>query len=193
MHIDVDLCRVEFQIKRRRRMTVARQEIGISAPQGTLKQPVSHRPTIHEQMLMGPIAAVVGWQAGVAQQSHTLSLLVQLNGVIVEVAPQYSGEPRQTACRTDGLSRQAQHAATVDVEREADLRMGHGLSAHLVGDGQAFSALGLHKFESRRCCIEQVAHLHPRSMRTGECGGLGLGNCSAVDLDGPGVAGVLGP
>jgi hypothetical protein len=173
-------------------MPVAGQEVGIGRAQGALQQAVAHRAAVDEQVLVGGVAAVVGGQADEARQAHAIAGLVDLQGVVVEVAAQHGRQAGEAPLRAGVLGRQADDAAAVDVQGEADALVGHGLALDLLGDRQGLGALGLHELQARGGGVEQVAHLDPRPVVAGEGGGGYVADGAALDQDRPGVAGALG-
>jgi hypothetical protein len=66
MDVHVDVGRVQLDVEGRQRMAVAGQEVGVGGAQRALQQPVAHRASVDEQVLVGGVAAAVGRQAGEA-------------------------------------------------------------------------------------------------------------------------------
>ena len=95
--VDVDIERIDVEEEHRRRVTVAGQEVGIGAAQSPLKKAVLHRTAVDEQILVGGVAPTVGRQARVAGQADIVPLLIDQQGVGLEVAAQKGGEPLQPA------------------------------------------------------------------------------------------------
>jgi hypothetical protein len=151
-----------------------------------LQQAVAHRPAVDEQVLVGGVASVVGRQAREARQPHAVARLVDLDGVVLEVAAQHGGETGEASLRPRMLGRQAQDPPPVDVQREGDGLVGHGL-ALISGDRQGLGAFGLHELQAGRRGVEQVAHLDPRAVRAGEGGGGDVAHAAALDQDREGV------
>ncbi len=189
MHVDVQLARVELDKQGGGRMPVARQEVRVGRPERALQQPVAHRPAIDEKVLVGRVAPRIGRQAGVTREPHALALVPQQQGVLLELAPQHRGQPLQAALRARMFGRQAQHPATVDLQREAYRLVRHGLAADFLRDGKRFAALGLHELQPGRGGVEEVADLRPEAMLPGEGGRLRRPDQAAIDPDRPGLAG----
>jgi len=95
MHIDVHQGGFEFEVERGDGMAVAGEEVGVGGAQRALQQPVAHRPSVHEQVLVGAVAAVEGRHAGVADQAHLVTGLVDGQRIVRELGAQDRPEPRQ--------------------------------------------------------------------------------------------------
>ena len=74
MDVDVHLQRRDIQEQGDHRMAIARQHVGIGAPQRPDQQPVAHRAAIDEQILMIAHAAIVCGQRCDAGQLHPFPL-----------------------------------------------------------------------------------------------------------------------
>ena len=168
-------------------MPVARQEVGVGAAQGPLQQPVLHRAAVDEQILMRRIAARIGGQARIARQTHAVPLLIDQERVGLEVAAQEGGQAAQPAFVARMFGGQAQGDLAVQRQGEGDGLVRHGLALDLFRDGHGLGPLGLHELEPGGGGVEEVAHLDPRAVRTGEGGGDQGAGLAALDRDGPGV------
>ncbi len=141
---------------------------------------------------MGGVAARIGGQAGIAGQSNPLALMVEQQGIVLELPAQHRGQALQPAFGAGMLGRQAQGAAAIEIEGEADPLVRHGLALDLFGDGQGLATLGLHELQTRRRGVEQVAHLGAQAVVAGERRRLRGANQSALHRDREGVGRAAG-
>ncbi len=185
--VHIDLGGVELEVEGRGRVAVAGEDVGVGGPQRPLQQPVANGPPVDEQMLVGAVAPGIGGQAGVARQPHPLALLVDPERIGLELASEHRGEAGEPAFGPGRLGGQAQAAPPVQVEGEAHRLVGHGLAPDLLGDRRRLGPLRLHELEPGRRGEEQVAHLDPRPVRTGEGAGGHRAHRARVDGEAAGL------
>ncbi|MNI46244.1 hypothetical protein D3C73_1006960 [compost metagenome] len=185
--VHIDIKRVDVDEEGRRRMPVARQEVGVGPPQGALQQAIAHWAAVDEQELVRRIAARIGRQARIAGQAHAVALLIDQQGVGLEIATEQGAEALQPSLVAGMFGRQAQGGPAVQRQGEGDGLVRHGLALDLFRDGHGLGPLGLHEFKPGGSGVEQVAHLDPGAVRAGEGGGRQGAASPALDGDRPGV------
>ena len=126
MHIDVDESRIAFDEQGQRRMAVARQEIGIGAAHRADQQLVAHRPAVDEQKLHLRIGAVVGGNAGKAEDAHAFARGLHRHGIVGELAAHQARQALEAAREQIGFGRKIEHALAVQRQRESDVGARHG-------------------------------------------------------------------
>ena len=187
MDVDVDIAGIDLKIERHQRVAVAGQEVGIGAAQRALQQAVAHRPAVHEQVLVSRVAAIIGRQSGEPGQPHALAFMIDGQGVFRELPSHDRRQAGQATIRPLALRRQAQGAATVQIQGERHILMRHCLALDLVGDRQRLGPLGLHELQAGGGGVEQVAHLNPGAVRAREAGWGDRAHRAAFDQYGVGV------
>ena len=163
MDIDVHRFGRDIEKQRQHRMPIARQHIGIGPAHRAGQQPVLHRASVDEQILMIGHAPVEGGQACHPAQHHAVALQIDRYAVLDQPRRRQRGDTfRPAHVRLHG-----QGAPPVMVQREADLRSRHGQPFHDIQRGGIFAARRAQEFAPRGHLGEQFLHADARSRRDG--------------------------
>ncbi len=192
--VDVDHLGRRFEEQRHHRMAVARQEILIGAAHRAGEQLVAHGTAVDEEILVLARRAIERRQPREARQPEALAVGVDRHGIVGELAAHDGGQPlqpRRVARQERAVGRgEIDQRALLAFEPEGDAGMGHGKTAHRVGDVAGLGARLLQEFQPGGCGEEELAHLDTRALRM-RCG-LRLALGAAVDLQAPRRVGARG-
>ena len=164
MHVDVDLTRVERNEQGNQRMAISRQIIGVSCAYRTDQKLVAHGPAVDKKILAERVRSRERRQCGKAFDGNALALGCDLDGVGAELGAENIAQAREPPGGAWKRSRKSYREAFLASERESNVGAAHGETAHDFAHGFRLGAVELEKLQSRRCGVEEIAHLDARAL-----------------------------
>ena len=178
--IHVDLLRRQRQEQRQHGIAPVRHEIAVGRAHRAGQQLVAHRTAIDREIELKAVRPVQRRQAGKPFDRHLAARGAERQRILDEIGPENAAEPGEAMIeQTRWASFEPEGGALFVGKAEGDLGPRQRQPLHYVGDGGGLDPLSLHEFQSRRCGIEQITHLDPRTGRQG--GRLKLGLAAAGD------------
>ena len=168
MDVHVDLLRRQRQEQREHGIAAVRHEIAIGRAHGAGQQLVAHRTAIDDEIELEAVRPVQRRQPGKALDASRAARGADRQRILDEVGAKDAAEPDEAMIEQPGRAGfEPKGGALIVGEAEGDLRPGQRQTLHDVGDGGGLDALGLHEFQPRRRCVEQIAHLDSRARGQG--------------------------
>ena len=188
MDIDVDRFRRAVEEQHHHRMTVAGEEILISAAHRTDQQLVAHRAAIDEEILIARGRPIERRQAGEASQAEVFALRRDGQRVIAELTPQHGGEthPARIAAGKIGFDwvQPQQCAVFIARHREGNTGISHRQTFDGIDNGVPFGTYCLEEFQPCGRRVEKIAHFDAGAVGQGRRHHLRF--FAAFDTDRPG-------
>ena len=133
-------------------MAITREKVGIGAAKCPHEQPVLHRATVDEQILMVGDATIVGGQADNAAQPRLAAFHIDADAVRRQLALGERGDPRQPILS----ALHVEDAAPVMFDDEGDVGARHREPLHDVEAGGIFAARTAQEFAPCRNPRKQI-------------------------------------
>ena len=152
MDIDIDLAARDVEEQRDHRMTIAREQVGIGTTQRADEQPVLHRATVDEQILMVGDAAIVGRQADHPADMDVAAVEIDPDAVRGQIALGQRGDAAQLILPALHIER----AAPVVLDDETDIGPRHREPLHHVEASRIFAARAAQEFAAGGNAREQI-------------------------------------
>ncbi len=161
MDIDVDRIGRNVEKQRDHGMPVARHHLGIGSANRADQQPVLHRPTVDEQILMIRHAAVESRQAGDPAKPDPLADEVDPDAIVDQPAIGQHGD----AVGERFAAGDAERAPPVMFDRETDVGPRHCEPLDHVETRSELAAGRAQELAARGHALEQSLDAHPRPWR----------------------------
>ena len=159
MHVGIDLLRIKRHEQRHHRMTVARQIVRIGGAHRAQNQLVAHRAAVDEQILPERIGAGQRRCRRKTFDHDAVAFGAHFDGAVSKIRAEDIAEPRQPAGRAGQRGGPGHRRAFFARQRKGDVGPRHGEAPHHLADRLGLGAVGLEKFQPRRCGVKQIADL----------------------------------
>ncbi len=181
MHIHIHPLRVQREEKDDARVTPGDNRIGIGCAQRADQQAIPNRAAIDEDILSLRGRTMVSRQRDKAGNTDFIARRLELRRVLDELRADQRLDAAGKPCAIRRLRTKIEARNVVARERERDIRLGQGETAHHLAHGHRLGAIALQEFQARGRGMEEVFHLHARARR--ECCGPHRLDTSGIDAD----------
>ena len=164
MDVHVDLLRRHRQEETEHGIAAVWHEVAIGGAHGARKQLVAHRTAIDDEVELETVRPMQRREPGEALNFHPAAGGADGQRILDEILAKDPAEARQRMIDQPGRAGlETQRGALTVGEAKGDLWLGKRQTLHDVGDRGRLDALGLHEFQPRRRCVEEIAHLDSRT------------------------------